>query len=84
MEQFRRICLENEDMVRINLKTSCHHLKIDSQANPHRQKRRALNQERYKALKDEVHKLIANQFIMKADYLKWVSNPILVKKHRRK
>ncbi|XP_022871363.1 uncharacterized protein LOC111390537 [Olea europaea var. sylvestris] len=43
-------------------------------------KRRALNPERYEALKDEVDKLSHSGFIREAIYLKWISNPILVKK----
>lgn len=38
---------KHKDMVGVNLKFSCHYLKIDPKATPHRQKRRALNPERY-------------------------------------
>lgn len=55
-------------------------MKIVRNANPHRHKRRALNLERYKATKGKVKKLIDNCFIQELNYLKWVSNPILVKK----
>ncbi|XP_022865625.1 uncharacterized protein LOC111385468 [Olea europaea var. sylvestris] len=48
------------------------------------QKRRALNPERYEALKEEVQKLIQNDFIRKATYPRWVFNPVLVKKHNKK
>lgn len=71
-------------MIGINLKTSYHHLKIDPKANPHRQKRKALNLERYETLKDEVQKLIGNRFIRESVYPRWVLNPILVKKHNEK
>ncbi|XP_022891987.1 uncharacterized protein LOC111406852 [Olea europaea var. sylvestris] len=60
---------------------SCHYLKIDPKIAPHQQKRRAINSKRYKALKEEVQKLIKNGFIREAIYPKWVSNPVLVKKH---
>ncbi|XP_022894074.1 uncharacterized protein LOC111408560 [Olea europaea var. sylvestris] len=73
-----------EDMVGIDPKVSCHHLKIDPKVAPHRQKRRALNPERYEALKEEVQKLIQNGFIRKATYPRWVSNPILVRKNNGK
>lgn len=75
---------KHEDMVGIEPKISCHHLKIDPKATPNRQKRRALNPERYEALKDEVKKLIDNHFIRESIYPKWVSNPVLVKKHNGK
>lgn len=35
-------------------------------------------------MKDEVQKLIAIQFIRELVYPKWVSNPVLVKKHSEK
>lgn len=44
----------------------------------------ALNSEIYEALKKEVWKLVSNGFIRKAVYPKWISNPILVKKHDAK
>lgn len=72
------------DMVGIDPKVSCHHLNIDPKFTSHRQKRRTLNPERYEALKEEVHKLVSNGFIREATYPKWVSNPVLVKKHNGK
>ncbi|XP_022855023.1 uncharacterized protein LOC111376307 [Olea europaea var. sylvestris] len=71
---------KHEDIVRIDLRVSCHHLNINPICMPHRQKRRALNPERYKALKEEVDKLSRNGFIREAIYPKWISNPVLVKK----
>lgn len=47
-------------------------------------KMRALNPKRYEALKDKVKMLIDNHFIRKSIYLKWVSNPVLVKNHNGK
>lgn len=41
----------HENMVGIDLKISYHHLKIDPATVPYRQKRMALNPERYEALK---------------------------------
>lgn len=74
----------HEDTVGIDPKVSCHHLKIDPKVAPHRQKRRALNLERYEALKEEVQKLIKNGFIREVIYPKWVSNSVLVKKQNDK
>ncbi|XP_022880877.1 uncharacterized protein LOC111398174 [Olea europaea var. sylvestris] len=74
----------HEDMVGIDPKVSCHHLKIDPKVASHRQKKRALNLEKYEALKEKVQKLIQNGFIREATYPRWVSNPVLVKKHNGK
>ncbi|XP_022868811.1 uncharacterized protein LOC111388365 [Olea europaea var. sylvestris] len=74
----------HKDIVCIDSKVSCHYLKIDHKVSPHRQKRRAFNPERYEASKEEVQKLIKNGFIRKAFYPKWVSNPVLMKKHNDK
>ncbi|XP_022864597.1 uncharacterized protein LOC111384542 [Olea europaea var. sylvestris] len=57
---------------------------VDPKVAPHRQKRRALNPERYEALKEEVQKLIQNGFIREATCPRWVSNLVLVKKHNDK
>ncbi|XP_022851659.1 uncharacterized protein LOC111373373 [Olea europaea var. sylvestris] len=71
----------HEDMMSIDPKVSCHHLKIDFKVAQHRQKRKALNPKRYEVLKEKVQKLIKNDFIREAIYPKWVSNSVLVKKH---
>lgn len=75
---------KHEDMIRIDLNISCHHLQIDMNCTPHRQKRRSLNNERYEALKEEVERLVNNGFVREAIYPKWISNPVLVKKHNGK
>ncbi|XP_062118806.1 uncharacterized protein LOC133832486 [Humulus lupulus] len=46
--------LSHEDMVGIDPSIMCHHLNINPEARPVRQKRRALDPERYAALKEEV------------------------------
>lgn len=56
----------HKDMVGIDFKLSYYHLKIDPKVALHRQKRRAFNPVRYKALKEEVQKLIKNDFIREA------------------
>ncbi|KAL2485114.1 RT RNaseH 2 domain-containing protein [Abeliophyllum distichum] len=71
---------KHEDMVGIHPKINCHCLNIDPKFPSHRQKRRPLNPEKYEALKEEVDKLLQSNFIRKARYPKWVSNPVLVKK----
>ncbi|XP_062118739.1 uncharacterized protein LOC133832408 [Humulus lupulus] len=74
----------HKDMVGIDPSIMCHHLNIDPEARPVRQKRRALNLERYAALKEEVDKLKVNGIICEAFYPVWVSNPVLVPKPNRK
>lgn len=75
---------KHRDMVGINPKVSYHHLNVDPIFISHRLKRRALNRERYEALKEEVWKLMSNGFIKEAVYPRWISNPILVKKYNGK
>ena len=58
----------------------CHRLNLDLDKNPVRQKWHAMDMERYQALKDEVDKLLACDFIKKSFYPSWLTNPVLVKK----
>ncbi|XP_062100642.1 uncharacterized protein LOC133806568 [Humulus lupulus] len=74
----------HEDMAGIDPSIMCHHLNINLEARPVRQKRRAQDPERYEALKEEVEKLKANGFICEAFYPVWVSNPVLVPKSNGK
>ena len=67
-------------MVGIDPELTCHRLNIDPKEKPIRQKRRALNNERYTALKEEVDKLISNGSIRETKYPSWVANHVLVKK----
>ncbi|XP_024023768.1 uncharacterized protein LOC112092269 [Morus notabilis] len=70
----------HEDMEGRSPDIMCHRLNIDEKYPPKRQKRRPMNAERYEALRDEVDKLIRNDFIREVLYPRWVSNPVLVKK----
>ena len=70
----------HKDMVGIDPSISCHHLNIDSNFSPVQQKRRLLDKERSRALKEEVEKLRENGFIREAHYPSWVANPVLVPK----
>ena len=58
----------------------CHRLNLDSEKKPVKQKRRAMDVERYQALKDEVDKLLACDFIKESYYPSWLANPVLVRK----
>ncbi|KAL2480122.1 Uncharacterized protein Adt_33088 [Abeliophyllum distichum] len=69
---------KHSDMVGIDPSVACHALKVDPKVCPKIQKIRHLSTKRYSALKEEVDKLLANEFIKEAVYLQWVSNPMLV------
>ena len=58
-----RICMDHEDMVGIHPDFMCHCLNISLDFKLIRQKRRAMDAERYKALKDEVDKLLDIGFV---------------------
>ena len=58
----------------------CHNLNLDSDKKPVRQKRCAIDVERYQALKDEVDKLLACDFIKESYYPSWLANPVPVRK----
>ena len=70
----------HEDMVRIHPDVMCHRLNISPDFKPIRQKRRAMDAKRYKALKDKVNKLLDIGFVRESFYSSWLANPILVKK----
>ena len=63
---------------------SCHWLNISPNFKPIRQKRRAMDAERYKALKDEMDKLLDIGFIRESFYLSWLANLVLVKRPNSK
>ena len=58
----------------------CHHFNLDLDKKLVRQKRRAMDAEQYHALKDEVDKLLACDFIKESYYPSWLVNPVLVRK----
>ena len=68
----------HSDMKGIDPEIMCHHLNLDSNKKPVRQKRHAMDAERYQALKDEVEKLLAC-CIKESFYPSWLANPVLVK-----
>ena len=57
-----------------------HCLNVDPSRKPVRQKRWAIGTNRYQALKEEVDKLLSNDFIKESFYPSWLANPVLVKK----
>ena len=58
----------------------CDHLNIYPNRKPVRQKQCTMDVEPYQALKDEVDKLLANDFIKESFYPSWLANPMSIKK----
>ena len=71
---------KHSDMEGIDPAIMCHHLNLDSDKKPVRQKWRAMDVKRYRALKDEVDKFLACDFSKESNYPSWLANPVLVKK----
>ena len=62
----------------IDPEVMCHHLKLV------RQKKCAMDAERYQALKEEVDKLLTCDFIKESFCPSWLANLVLVKKPNSK
>ena len=71
---------KHSDMEGIDPTIMCHRLNLDSEKKPVKQKRRAMDIERYQALKDEVDKLLVCDFIKESYCPSWLANPVLVRK----
>ena len=74
----------HSDMEGINPSIMSHRLNIDPSRKPIKQKRQAMDVERYQALKEEVDKLLSCDFIKESFYPSWLENPVLVKKPNEK
>ena len=68
------------DMSGIDPDFLCHHLAMDNQVRPVRQRRRKFNEERRQAIRDETQKLLAAGHIREVQYPEWLANVVLVKK----
>ena len=64
----------HSDMEGIYPNIISHRLNIDPGRKPVRQKRQAVDTERYQALKEEVDKLLSNGFIKESLYPSWLAN----------
>ncbi|KAM2236788.1 hypothetical protein ACFX1S_012219 [Malus domestica] len=73
-----------KDMPGISPDIICHHLSIDPNTKPVKQKRRSYDVERYEAMKAEVEKLKDIGFVREVNYPTWVANVVLVKKNPTK
>ena len=74
----------HSDMEGIDPEIMYHRLNIDPDRKPVRQKRRAMDVERYQALKEDVDKLITDDFTNESFYPSWLANHVLVKKSNGK
>ena len=68
------------DIEGIDPSVMSHRLNMDPSRKPVRQKRRAMDAERYQALKEVIDKLISCDFVKEFFYPSWLANPVLVKK----
>ena len=68
------------DMPGIDPDFLCHHLTMDPQVRPIRQRRSKFNEEKRQAIKDETQKLLAAGHIREIQYPEWLANVVLVKK----
>ncbi|RDX96113.1 hypothetical protein CR513_21271, partial [Mucuna pruriens] len=58
----------------------CHHLSISPGSKPVAQKKRKQGEEKRKAIKEEVGKLLAADFVREVQYPTWLANVVMVKK----
>ncbi|RDX92621.1 hypothetical protein CR513_25221, partial [Mucuna pruriens] len=68
------------DMSGIDLDFLCHHLSITLGACPVSQKKRRLEEEKKRAIKAKIAKLLQARFIWEVRYPSWLSNVLMVKK----
>ena len=57
-----------------------HHLSVDAKMKPAQQLIRRFNEERRKAIGEEVARLLAAGFIVEVFHPEWLANPVLVLK----
>jgi hypothetical protein len=68
------------DMPGIPRDVAEHSLDIQSGARPVKQHLRCFDEEKRRAIGEEVHKLMATGFIKEVFHPEWLANPVLVKK----
>ena len=69
-----------KDMPGISPNVICHHLNVDPQYKPVRQKKRNIAPDRLLALEEEIDKLLKAGFIREVLYPEWLANVVMVKK----
>ena len=72
------------DMPDIDPDFLCHHLTMDPQVRPVRQRRRKFNEERQQVIKEETKKLLSVDHIREIQYPEWLANVVLMKKANEK
>jgi len=72
------------DMPRVKPDVITHRLYVYKEARPIAQKKRKLGEERQKAAREEIGKLVQAGFIQKARYTTWLANIVMVKKSNGK
>ena len=72
------------DMPGISPEVIVHRLNVSPSCHLVRQKRRQLTLERFRAMQDEVTKLIEANFIHEVHYPEWLTNVVLIKKPNEK
>jgi hypothetical protein len=61
-----------------------HSLDIRAGSKPVKQRLRRFDEEKCRAIREKVHKLLAAGFIKEVFHLEWLANPVLVKKKNGK
>lgn len=72
----------HSEMTDINPSVMVHHLNVDNYVRLVKQKKRTFSVEKNRAIKDEIDKLLAADFIEPCDYPSWLTNVVMVKKSR--
>ena len=73
--------METSDMPGVPMELGEHTLNIDPKFRPVRQFLRRFNEERSKAIGEEVARLLAAEFIVEVFHPEWLANPVLVLKN---
>ena len=71
-------------MSKISINVIMHKLNIDSKYRLVQQKKKSFTPKRYKVIDEEVDKLLKAKFIKEAQYPKWITNIVVVKKMNEK
>ena len=72
--------MEPSDMPGVPREPAEHALNIDPKFKPVKQFLRLFNEERHKAIGEEVARLLADGFIVEVCHPEWLANPVLVLK----
>jgi hypothetical protein len=72
------------DMPDIPMKVTEHSLDIQAGCKPVRQQLRCFDEEKCRAIEEEIYKLLATGFIKEVFHPEWLTDPILVKKKNGK